>query len=105
YQGSPSMFLYRDPRSPLYSSVGKTDNEVLLSKRQLDHELKTAGFAAVILQPCGGMTFSYVEGPLARKLLPLYNLYEILLQLTGLDRIFGTFLVSVATKPSIGGPL
>lgn len=30
---SPSMWLYRDPRSPLYSSKGKTANEVLLTHR------------------------------------------------------------------------
>ena len=36
---SPSMFLYRDPRSPLYSKVGKTDNEVLLSRGQIASEL------------------------------------------------------------------
>ena len=38
------MWLYRHPNSPLYSSVGKTENEVLLSRRQLESELTQAGF-------------------------------------------------------------
>jgi len=99
YAYSPSMFLYRDPRSPLYSSLGKTDNEVLLNKKDMRAELLEAGFSEVVLKAVGGMPFRYVEGPLARRLLPLYNLYEWLLQATGLERWFGTFLISSAGKP------
>ena len=90
------MFLYRDPRSPLYSSVGKTDNEVLLSKDMLGSELAEAGFTNIALRPLGGITFRYVEGPVARQMLPLYNLYEWLLMLSGLDRVLGTFLIGHA---------
>lgn len=101
YAWSPSMFLYRDPRSPLYSSVGKTDNEVLLSKAELRTELAEAGFRQVELVPIGGMTFCFVEGKVARLFLPLYNLYEVLLQYSGLERVFGTFLISSAvSEPS-----
>jgi SAM-dependent methyltransferase len=96
YAFSPSMFLYRDPRSPFYSSLGKTENEVLLSKAVLGSELEQAGFSEVALRPLGGVTFRFVEGPLARRLLPLYNVYEWLLMVTGLERIFGTFLISHA---------
>ena len=96
YAYSPSMFLYRDPRSPLYSSVGKTENEVLLSKSMLREELTQAGFSDIRLQPVGGMTFRFVEGPIARRLLPFYNLYEWLLMVTGLERFLGTFLISYA---------
>ena len=98
YAFSPSMFLYRDPRSPFYSSLGKTDNEVLLNQRGMRAELLEAGFVDVVLKAVGGMPFRYVEGPLARRLLPLYNLYEWLLEVTGLERWFGTFLISSARK-------
>lgn len=98
YAWSPSMFLYRDPRSPFYSSLGKTENEVLLNKRDTGKELRQAGFASVGLKAVGGMPFRFVEGRLARRLLPLYNLYEWLLQVSGLERWLGTFLISSACK-------
>ena len=41
---SPSMWLYRDPKSPFYSSKGKTENEVLLTRGELLSELEEAGF-------------------------------------------------------------
>ena len=99
YAYSPSMFLYRDPRSPLYSPNGKTDNEVLLSQAMVHDELLSAGFGRIRLQPSGGITFCYIEDSHWRLLLPLYNLYEVLLEATRLERIFGTFLISSACKP------
>jgi hypothetical protein len=62
--------------------------------------LAQAEFSDIELQPVGGITFRYVEGPLARKLLPIYNLYEWLLMATRLDRIFGTFIISTASAGS-----
>lgn len=99
HAGSPSMFLFRDPRSPLFSSKGKTPNEVLLSKRQLHEQLRDAGFASPMIEGAGGMTFRYVSSAL-RVLRPLYNVYELVLLLKPLGRRFGTFLVSSATKGS-----
>lgn len=99
YAFSPSMFLYRDPRSPLYSSLGKTENEILISGSQMRAELAASGFEKIRMLPTGGMTFRYVEGPFARRLLPLYNLYEWFLQATRLERFWGTFLVCAARTP------
>jgi SAM-dependent methyltransferase len=96
---SPSMFLYRDPRSPLYSPAGKTDNEILLTKAQLRGELGEAGFAAVQVTGLSGIAYRYVEGKLARRLLPLYNLvYENVMRLPLLEDVMGTFLIATATK-------
>ena len=98
---SPSMFLYRDPRSPLYSSAGKTDNEVLLTKRQLAQELGAAGFADAAVTGLSGIAYRYVEGELARKMLPFYNhIYENVMRLPGVQNAMGTFLIATATKPS-----
>jgi len=96
--GSPSMWLYRDPRSPLFSSVGKTENEVLLGRSQMVRELANAGFTGVSAQGIGGITYRYVESRAARLILPLYNLYEIVTLLPGIQSRLGTFVVSFGMK-------
>lgn len=94
---SPSMWLYRDPRSPLYSSAGKTENEVLLSGRELTSELRSAGFSDIEVRAVSGIRFRYVEGAFARRMLPFYNyVYEPLVRWSGLERHLGTFLVARA---------
>jgi SAM-dependent methyltransferase len=97
-QYSPSMWLYRDPRSPLYSEQGKTENEVLLSRAQLTRELTAAGFADVKVRGVSGIEFRYVESEGARFLLPIYNLYERVMRRSPLESQLGTFVVSVAHK-------
>lgn len=96
---SPSMFLYRDPRSPLYSSAGKTDNEMLLTKRQLAAELRAAGFERVEVTGLSGISYRYVEGALARRLLPIYNrVYENVMRLPILQNLMGTFLIATGVR-------
>lgn len=95
---SPSMWLYRDPASPFCSRKGKTPNETLLRREQLLMEAKKAGFEQVQVFGICGMTFRYVESPVARLLLPLYNLYELLLAATPWEKKLGTFLVMVGAK-------
>ena len=98
---SPSMFLYRDPRSPLYSPIGKTENEVLLSRREISSDLAEAGFTGIRATGLSGIAYRYVEGGLARKFLPLYNhLYEPLIRWSPLQGILGTFVVATAAKPA-----
>ena len=96
---SPSMWLYRSPRSPLHSTAGKTENEVLLSRDDLITELREAGFAAIAVRGVAGITFRYVEGRFARALLPAYNLYEQALRWSPLEDRLGTFLVSTSIAP------
>jgi SAM-dependent methyltransferase len=95
---SPSMWLYRDPRSPLFSSKGKTENEVLLHRLELADELREAGFVDVQIRGLGGISFAYVESRLASIILPLYNAYEALLHLSPFENRLGTFLIAVAAK-------
>src|SRR2546425_1035351 len=54
---SPSMWLYRDPRSPFFSDEGKTQNEVLLRRDELAAELRAAGFDPVLIRGIAGITF------------------------------------------------
>lgn len=96
---SPSMWLYRSPDSPLYSSAGKTDNEVLLTRSQLRSEFAEVGFENVSVRGVGGITYRYVEGRVAKVFLPLYNLYEELLKMSPFENLLGTFLVSFGMKP------
>jgi SAM-dependent methyltransferase len=95
---SPSMWLYRHPRSPFYSSIGKTENEVLFSGGQLRHEFSKAGFHDIQIEGLSGTTFRFIESSFARLLLPIYNTYEIMMMLTPLQKVFGTFLISSAVK-------
>jgi len=95
---SPSMWLYRDPRSPLFSEKGKTENEVLLHRSELGKELAQAGFKDVQIRGLGGISFRFVESRIAGLILPLYNLYEELLRRSPLEDRLGTFLITVATK-------
>jgi SAM-dependent methyltransferase len=100
---SPSMFLYRDPRSPLYSPDGKTENEVLLSRDQIASNLATAGFAEIWATGLSGIAYRYVEGRIARRLLPVYNwIYEPLIRWSPFEKVLGTFVVANARKPEAG---
>jgi len=97
---SPSMFLYRDPRSPFYSPLGKTENEVLLSRRQITSHLVAAGFSDARANGLSGIAYRYVEGRLAQRLLPIYNyVYEPLIRWSSLQGVLGTFVVATARKP------
>lgn len=95
---SPSMWLYRSPSSPFYSPIGKTENEILLTRGQLESDLRQAGFERISIQGVGGITYKYVEGRVARVFLPLYNFYEKLLRMSSLETRMGTFLISFGRK-------
>ena len=46
-----------------------------------------------------GIAYRYVEGSLARKLLPIYNhVYENLMRLPVLENSMGTFLIATAIR-------
>ncbi|MGA7500558.1 MAG: class I SAM-dependent methyltransferase [Isosphaeraceae bacterium] len=96
---SPSMWLYRDPRSPFYSSKGKTENEVLLTRQDLRTELEEAGFSSIRIRGVSGISYTYVEETFARLILPLYNLYEAAVRFSPFEDRYGTFLLSFAVKP------
>ncbi len=96
--GSPAMLLYRHPRSPFYSSAGRTQNEVLLDRTALRNELENAGLASIEIHGAAGMTLRRLDGTRARRLLPLYNMYERILQASPAEDRFGTFLIATAER-------
>lgn len=95
---NPFMWLYRHPSSPFFSKKGKTDNERLLTAAELDSLLKKTGFVNVTARCISGVTFRYVESAAGRLLLPIYNLFEILLGLTPLAAKYGSFVIAYGEK-------
>ncbi|MDD3905532.1 MAG: class I SAM-dependent methyltransferase [Candidatus Omnitrophica bacterium] len=92
---NPFMWLYRNRKSPFFSSKGITSNERLLSRKDLRVAFMKAGFASDVFA-IGGITYRYVNGPSA--LLPVYNFFEELSIVNPLIRRIGSFLISVARK-------
>jgi hypothetical protein len=64
-------------------------------------EFESAGYNNIDVRGLSGTTFRFVESKFARAILPVYNMYEILMMLSPFQRRLGTFLISVATKPAI----
>lgn len=71
----------------------------MLGRTQMRSELAEAGFVAADASGIGGITYKYVESRGARLILPLYNLYEIVTILPGVQSRFGTFVISFGVKP------
>ena len=94
---NPLMWLYRDERSPIRSKAGKTPNERLLTSEEINRIFKAQGFS-VIVEATSGITFRYVEGKMARILMPVYNLFEKWFDKTCLARKYGSFLVLCGVK-------
>ncbi len=95
---NPVMWLYRHPHSIFYSKKGITDNERLVSKEQMNEVLQTCKFSGIKIQAISGVTFSTMESPAARFLLPIYNLWEYGLGLLPIAKTIGSFLICYAEK-------
>ncbi|MDE2221656.1 MAG: class I SAM-dependent methyltransferase [Candidatus Omnitrophica bacterium] len=96
--GNPGMWLYRHPRSPFCSKAGKTDNERLLSKRQMQEALQQADFTRIQIRAISGVTISYLESKTAGAFLPFYNAQEYLLGLLPVADSLGSFLICHGRK-------
>ncbi|MFA6088463.1 MAG: class I SAM-dependent methyltransferase [Candidatus Woesearchaeota archaeon] len=95
---NPVMWLYRDKHSPIHSKTGRTDNERLLTKREIVKVLNRFGYEEIKVYGISKVTYSYVESKLGRIfLLPLYNAFESLFP-SFLSKKYGSFLISVAKK-------
>ena len=96
---NPAMWLYRSVNSPLSSRQGVTVNERLLVARETKTSMHRVGFVNAKAYGISGISFTYVENPIIRRLLPIYNFADTCLNITGLSRLLGTFLISCASKP------
>ena len=87
-------------RCPLYSNAGKTDNDVLRNRHEIETDLSAIGFEGMAVRGASDIEFSHLERRLARRLLAFYNLYERAMSLPPVENRWGTFLVSSARRPS-----
>jgi ubiquinone/menaquinone biosynthesis C-methylase UbiE len=72
---NPFMWLYRDPASPFYSSLGVTENERPVLARQVAAVFERAGFE-VSSHYLSGLAYRYVASARARLVLPVYNFID-----------------------------
>jgi SAM-dependent methyltransferase len=94
----PAMALFRSPRSPFYIRAGVSPNERPLFPRELRAAFETAGFIRIRQRCQSDIPYRRVAPRLINAMLGAYNLADRLLEYSGLGRIFGTFVVTVATK-------
>lgn len=100
HKKNPIMWLYRDKKSPFYSTKGITPNERLLEKKELCNVMKKIGFKKIVVKPISGITFRYVESRIGRYFLFLYNIIEKLFEKTGIEKKYGSLLLSYGVKDS-----
>src|ERR1700730_5565396 len=96
---NPFMWLYRDPVSPFYSSLGVTPNERPVLAGEVAAVFQRAGFA-VTTHYIAGLAYRYVASWRTRLLLPIYNLVDA--QLFGLSIMerFRPFVLTAGSKPA-----
>jgi len=95
---NPIMWVYRDPSSPFYSSIGVTPNERPISKREIKKELELIGFKEVKIFAVSGIEYKFIKDKKLLWLLKFYNLWERIFDKIFLSKIFGSFLVIYAEK-------
>jgi ubiquinone/menaquinone biosynthesis C-methylase UbiE len=95
---NPFMWLYRDHASPLYSSIGVTENERPIIAEEVASVFERAGFV-VGTDYLSKLRYRYVASQRARWLLPIYNgLDATLFSLPFLHR-FSAFVLTFGAKP------
>lgn len=95
---NPAMYMYRDPSSPLYSSIGVTRNERLLTFNDLVAGCRAAGFDATY-EFHSGLNYRYIAAEKLRFMLPAYNLVDSLLFAPSFMARLRAFIFTVGQKP------
>ncbi|MBI2523106.1 class I SAM-dependent methyltransferase [Candidatus Woesearchaeota archaeon] len=95
---NPIMWMYRDRKSPIHSTKGKTKNERLLTVEEIHKVLIKAGFHDVIVRGISDVGFKYVKSNIGKLFLPAYNIIEWAIDKTPFARYYGSFLISKGEK-------
>lgn len=94
---NPFMWLYRDRTSPLYSSVGVTENERPVLAWQIADVFRNEGFR-VRTDYLAGLTYRYVASRRARAFLPIYNFIDNTVSNLSLMRPLRPFVLTAERK-------
>jgi ubiquinone/menaquinone biosynthesis C-methylase UbiE len=95
---NPFMYLYRDRSSPLYSSVGVTENERPVLAGEIAATFRAAGFH-VGTEFQSGMKYRYIASGAVRWLLPAYNFVDGVLFSPDFMKRFRSFVFTFGEKP------
>ena len=96
---NPFMWLYRDPASPFYSSLGVTPNERPVLAGEVAAVFQRAGFA-VTTHYIAGLAYRYVASWRTRLLLPIYNLVDAKVFGLSIMERFRPFVLTAGSKPA-----
>lgn len=94
----PAMALLRHPRSPLYSREGVSPNERPLLPGALRRAFAAAGLLAIRQRGQAALPYRRLAVGRLNRLLPVYNAVDRAMELTGVGRVFGPFVVTFARK-------
>lgn len=94
----PALAVFRHPASPLYNPRGVSPEERPLLPSELAKAFREAGFVDVRQRAQANIPYRQVAVGLLDRLLPLYNLFDWVMDRTGMGRWFGSFIISSARK-------
>ncbi len=95
---NPFMYLYRDRSSPIYSSVGVTENERPVLATEVIATFQGVGFR-VATEYLSDFKYRYIASGLMRGLLPIYNAIDSFMFLPAFMQRFRAFVLTYGTKP------
>jgi len=95
---NPFRFLYRDPSSPFYSSIGVTENERPILARQIAETFRCVGFK-VGIDYLSNISYRYIASPKLRWALPIYNVVDRTLFAPRFMRPFRSLVLTYGEKP------
>ncbi|HLW23012.1 MAG TPA: class I SAM-dependent methyltransferase [Steroidobacteraceae bacterium] len=97
-RANPFMYLYRDPSSPFYSSVGVTVNERPICARAAAAAFRAAGLE-VGTDYLSRLPYRYVASPIARVGLSIYNFIDNWMFRPGFMKPHSAFVLTYGEKP------
>jgi ubiquinone/menaquinone biosynthesis C-methylase UbiE len=95
---NPFMYLYRDRSSPLYSSVGVTENERPVLAHQIASVFQRSGFK-VGTDYISDLNYRYLASSKLRWLLPAYNAIDRVVFAPNFMKPLRSFVLTYGEKP------
>ncbi|HVT44098.1 MAG TPA: class I SAM-dependent methyltransferase [Thermoanaerobaculia bacterium] len=95
----PAMGLLRQPASPFYIAGGVSPNERPLHPAALRRAFAAAGLTGIRQRAVAGVQFRSVAPSLIDRLLPIYDVFDRLMEISGTGRWFGPFVVTTGRAP------